>query len=480
MPRQGSRIDPERHRRGAWATPPALVTHVLDQTLDPVLRGRPALEGLRVLDPACGDGRFLVAAAVRIARWYGVDEAQAAAGCVGVELDPAAAARARAALGPAATIVEGDALAGAWRQPVDVVVGNPPYLTPLRRRSSGGGRRRDGGPYADAAVGFLQEAMACWARPHGGRVGLVVPTSVLATRDAGAARAAALRAGRLASVWWVGTGAFDDAQVDTSVVTLVRGEHSGAIERWRGLAAEPLAAVSGGDLAARPTWGHLLADAAGIPLVVVPAGSGTLADLATATADFRDQYYGLAGAVADDCDGPPLVGAGLIDAGRCMWGERPVRFQGGRYHAPRVDLGRLEPRLARWAERRLVPKVLVATQTTVIEAAVDEAGDWLPSVPVITVVPRQAADLWRVAAVLTAPPVAALAAAAHLGAGFAGSTLKLSAAQVLALPLPIRPWDGAAAALRGGDVVGCAAAMCDAYEVPRPSVLAWWRAGARV
>ena len=47
---------------GAWYTPPALVDHVLDTVLDPVLAGRPSGDGLRILDPACGDGRFLVAA----------------------------------------------------------------------------------------------------------------------------------------------------------------------------------------------------------------------------------------------------------------------------------------------------------------------------------------------------------------------------------------------------------------------------------
>src|SRR5215213_6977915 len=100
MPRQAvGPIDPDRRRRGAWATPPPLVAHVLDHTLDPLLRGRPRGGQLTVLDPACGDGRFLTAAAARIAAHAGGTAEQAAANCIGFEIDPAAAASARIALG---------------------------------------------------------------------------------------------------------------------------------------------------------------------------------------------------------------------------------------------------------------------------------------------------------------------------------------------------------------------------------------------
>ena len=43
-----------------------------------------------------------------------------------------------------------------------------------------------------------------------------------------------------------------------------------------------------------------------------------------------------------------------------------------------------------WARRRLVPKVLVANQTQIVEAVCDARGEWLPGVPVIGVYPRGA------------------------------------------------------------------------------------------
>ena len=54
--------------------------------------------------------------------------------------------------------------------------------------------------------------------------------------------------------------------------------------------------------------------------------------------------------------------------------------------------------MAGWVDDLQVPKVLVATQTRVGEAAVDEVGTWVPSVPTIAVV-APAERLWAVAAV---------------------------------------------------------------------------------
>ncbi len=257
----------------------------------------------------------------------------------------------------------------------------------------------------------------------------------------------------------------------TCIATFVRGDAQGPVRRSHGPSFTPLSEADAVDLAARPTWSHLVAEAAGIPSV--PLGAAVLGDLALATADFRDQYYGLVGCVSDDGEGPPLVTSGLIDPGRSAWGERPARFARQVFAAPRVDVARLAPPLQAWAAARLVPKVLVATQTPVIEAAVDADGAWLPSVPVVTVVPRRPSDLWRVAAVLTAPAASAWAAGTYLGAALSVRAIKLSAAQVVTVPVPVRPWDEAAGALAAGDVHGCARLMDEAYGT---ELYDWWAA----
>jgi hypothetical protein len=124
---------------------------------------------------------------------------------------------------------------------------------------------------------------------------------------------------------------------------------------------------------------------------------------------------------------------------------------------------------------RLRPKVVLATQTRVLEAAVDVDGSWVPSTPVISVEPVAPEDVWRVGAVMLAPPVSAWALANHAGAALAANAIKLSAKQARTMPLPVddRAWRAGAVALRSGDIERCAAAMTAAYRAS-DEVLEWW------
>jgi SAM-dependent methyltransferase len=453
-------MDRETQRRlGAWYTPPALVDFVLGRVISPRVGGP-----VRVLDPSCGDGRFLVAAG---------EELGSRAVLHGLDIDANAVSATRVAL-PKATIVEGDALGHDWGSAhFDVVVGNPPFLGQMARRTSRGGRSaHGGGPYADTAALFLSLALRL-ARPDGGFVALVLPQSILATRDAGPIRAAVAADAALVDLWVAGEPMFD-AAVHTIVAVFRRGHRQGVIRRWFGPSFEQVAPINEpSDLSARSSWSFLVADLAGVPHVS-PTTSGTVGDLATVTADFRDQYYGLVGSVGDDVEGPALITSGLIDVARSHWGTRPTKFAKQRYLAPRVDVAALSPKLQTWAASRLVPKVLMATQTKVIEAIADPEGQLLPSVPVISIVPHLPSDVWRVLAVLLAPSTSAWAATAYLGAGLSSSALKLSASQVRTLPLPSRAWDSAIAPLQAGDLPAFACAMNAAFEVPDEPVTSWW------
>jgi methylase of polypeptide subunit release factors len=189
-----------------------MVDTVVDETLGPAL-ARAGWDGpapcLRVLDPACGDGRFLVACAARLAdaaAARGHDRAAARRAVVGrclvgVERDPAAAAAARAALGPGADVrvaealTSGAAAARSW----DVVVGNPPWIRSVALRAADPALwRRLRGAFAatshrewDLYGAFVEQALA-WVAP-GGQIGLVTPSRWLT-----AAFAARLR-GKLAA-----------------------------------------------------------------------------------------------------------------------------------------------------------------------------------------------------------------------------------------------------------------------------------------
>jgi hypothetical protein len=242
------------------------------------------------------------------------------------------------------------------------------------------------------------------------------------------------------------------------------------------------------------SWSGLLAGVLGVPEVVLEREQ-TLAAYAETTAGFRDQYYGLQPFVIDDPEGrypdvshPRLVTSGAIDVAACSWGARPTSFAHQRWLAPRIDLDGLRQKdasLHAWAVDRLRPKLVVAQQTRLIEAAVDTSGCWYPSTPTIAVTPAPD-HLWLVAAVVLAPPVAAWMHGEVAGSGLAAGHLRLTAARLRDVPLP-----GDRAALDdGADLIRVASAaaspddrraalgrfaqvMTRAYKAPA-SVAQWW------
>lgn len=544
----------DRTRLGAFYTPWPLVNHLLDLALEPLLdeveRGAPpdqrdaALLRVRVCDPSCGAGRFLVGAAERIARRVaaarggrpGPDDerlaharAEAIRSCVrAVDIDPVAAALCRMNLCLAARLgsdglgdFEGvvraadslldqaafDGFARAGAGGLDLVIGNPPFLSQLggatahARGRAASLRARFGpavGGYADCAGAFLLLGLSLVR--DGGVVALVQPLSLLAARDARPLRAR-LCDGASPVAMWLSPKPVFDAGVLTCAPVVRRGASAPrplALSRGASFERVETAATDAESLLAHETWSHLLADALGAPAVPTHHASIPLGDIAEATADFRDQYYGLdgflvedesLGASADRGRFPRLVTTAMVGPGSIAWGERPVRILKRTWLAPRVDLDRLEREtsLGAWASSRLTPKVLLATQTRTLEAWVDEDGSCLPMVPLVTVTARNGADLWRIGASLTSALATLVALRRHAGAAMSADAIKLSARD--AMRLPALPADADAidlyrAASRAGDarerralLRECAAQGCLAFGVAPGAaspVIAWW------
>ena len=432
----------ERRARGAFYTPADVAARLVGWAVT-------GLDRPVVLDPACGGGAFLLEAARHTDR------------LVAMDIDPLAVAVTEAsvflATGRRPSILVADALTTDWPE-AEVVVGNPPFLAQL---GSDTVRDRDralvlSARWGDVARGYVDDAalFLLAAARHAPRVALLQPESVVAARDAKAIRVEL--APYLAGLWVPERPLFDAAvrvvgvMLDRATPVNVNGDH----------------------------WSALLADAHGVPAVTL-MGLGTLGEYATVTAGFRDEYYGLTPFVTEARPGAaPLITSGLIDPGVSRWGARPARFGRRRWDAPAVDLAAVAASpLAEWATRQLVPKVLVATQTAVVEAVADELGEWLPCTPVITVVPHSI-DVWHVLAALLAPPVTAWALREAAGAALSSNAVKLSASQLRSLPLPCpgASWDEAAALVRSGDVRGAAPAACRAYGVDPAAVIDWWSA----
>ncbi len=473
---------PSRRSRkalGAWYTPAPLVERLLDYALDPAIEAacgssdpRGALLALRVLDPSCGDGAFLVPAAKRIIEALGrVGECGAAREVVercvtGVDIDDAAASTCADALralahdaSPRVMVADalraGPALLGEER--FDAVVGNPPYLNQLARETASprevaaSVRKWSGGivkGYADAAGAFW--LLSTTVLRAGGRCALVLPRAILSTRDASGVRAHI--AGRCAvdAMWFDDEPVFD-ASVRVCAPMVRLGNPRAETAREISLAFRPFVH----EIAPRGEfWRALIPEVSEIPDCAVRTDR-VIGDLARATADFRDQYYGLEGCIVEDAHVrdlcardelergfPRLITSGLIDRDRSLWGERPTRILKQKWQAPRVDRERIErdTDLGDWLRARLVPKILLATQTRVLEPLLDLRGELVPCVPVITITPAPddpapLDTLRAVHASLLSPISTAFAARQFAGAALSPDAIKLSAKQTLTLPL---------------------------------------------
>lgn len=459
----------ERTRRGAWYTPQWLAEELVESAVTEI--------GV-VSDPACGGGVFLLAAADRL-QTLGAHPDEVVADLLwGADIDPLAVAVTEASLwwwsadAGAATVagdrlVVGDALVDVAIPRSSAVVGNPPFLGQLKAKTSSDDRRRQRLrarwgeavlPYTDMAWLFLLAAVD--ALEPGGSATLVQPQSIVAARDAAAVRDAIDKVALLEGCWVDQGGTFDVAV--HVVAPLLR----------RRTATVPAPAEAN-------DWTAWVTEARHVPPAPI-SSDRCVGDIATVAAGFRDEYYGLVEAVGEAGPGRRLVTVGAIDPLRLL--ERPTRFAKRRWQAPRVDIDKVSnDRARRWVELQRAPKLVVATQTKVIELAVDVEGSWVASVPAVVVVPHRPDDLWRLAAALHAPVVSAWMMRRTTGTALTADALKPTAGAISDVPLPIDAdaWDEAAEAAKdlavGGDGWKEFARLADAaYGVVDEVASNWW------
>lgn len=437
--------DVERRRYGAYYTPMDLARVLAEQTIGPLLDERSALSGsmeaailgLRVCDPACGCGNFLLAAARYLGRRLAMarrvradptsDQVRQAtrdviACCLyGVDRDPFAADLCRALLSLEAGRTEalvpdldrrirrGNSLSpnldwrGAFEEVFagggfDVVLGNPPFGNAIEGTTA---RNTDEarsfkelfpeitrGAYDRSSL-FLGLAPRL-LRPRG-MYGLVCPRSTASGRGGQAVRAylAATAPPRL--LWCPdGAGLFGAARVFVCVVAgrlgpppttmRVSTDPDPATARFREIAYPA---------SAPPTWWALVdegADASGeIVLSGVP-----LARLAEARAGCTTAVaYDLVGHIADaeTEGGLKLVTTGAIDRFNLRWGQINTRFLGHDFRFPRWP-EHLDGRVGRSRDRQRRRKILVGGLSRVVEATYDRTGDAAGVVSTHLVVPR--------------------------------------------------------------------------------------------
>ncbi len=456
----------ERRTRGAWYTPRWLAEDLVAR----IVHGPE-----RVADLACGGGVFLLAAAERLRR-YGAEPGTVVGNLLwGADVDPLAVAVCEAELwlwsashgtptvaGP--RLVVGDTLVDLGPPPVDAIVGNPPFLGQLKsgtsvdssRRAALIGRWRDAvRPYTDTSWLFLLAAVE--AVEPGGMVSLVLPQSVLGARDAAVVRSRIDQRAALVDCW-VDDGKTFDAAVDVCAPVLR-------------IAPTPRDEPN--------PWLRALHRASGVPAVTIDGTTETMGDRAVVVAGFRDEYYGLVDAVTEGGDGPRLVTSGAIDPFRLR--PVPVRFAKQRWDHPSIDVSLATGRAARWVDAQRGPKLVVASQTRVLEAIVDVDGSLVGGVPALVVRPREVGELWLLAAALHAPAVSAWMMQRTIGTGLSADSCRPTSDLVTRLPMPTdaRAWaraadigrELAAGANRWEEFAACAD---EAYGIDDLELRNWW------
>ncbi len=445
----------ERSARGAWYTPPEVVGTLVAMALPD------GQSPTFIIDPTCGGGAFLLAALDRmVAAGRSPSDALSCVG--GMDIDAGAVEATRLAIeawgrlaGVSSESIEraqssvqlGDQLEGwpsLWPQ-VGVVLGNPPFATPLRgvalssvAQAARSERSDRLGPYADLAAIHL--AVCVERVGPGGRIAMVLPQSILASRDTADLRRWIDDVAPMHDIWATKAAVFE-ASVRVWAPLLVRADGSPTQDQV------PTQTQSRTLTQSREgSWSMAAAAAIGVPAVGITSTETLGSLLTSATAGFRDEFYALAEAcvelaeVAKAGEAVPdgfmrLATVGSLDPLASWWGRRPTKFAKKQWHEPVIDIGRVEGSSSAWLAQMQVPKVLLPTQSRVFEPFVDRAGIVAPATPLLALFAEpEAIDL--IAAVLLAPPVTAWAFARWFGSAMSVDAIKVAARDLAHFPLP--------------------------------------------
>ena len=455
-----------------------------------------------VCDPSAGPGIFLLAAAERKFQ-MGESVSSIAETLKGIDIDPVSIEVARVTMRLWAAwrggqwpsvdhLTVGDGLLAApdsWYGSCDVVVGNPPFLGQLKSETSRTPQRAQALKERFGALytAYIDESMlffllAVELSHDDGKVALIVPSSVLGSDSSRLAREWIDTKLAVAGIWIGGRSVFDEAAVDVVAPILRSQEQDQCTIVKHG--------VEEGVLVPRPApgeWSSLLAVASGVPDVAF-SNEVRLGDRAVVTADFRDAYYWLAERVQEGTgndDRPKLATVGLIDPFRYLHGDKATRFAKQQFRRPVLQIeDEPPPKLRTWLEHKQSPKLLVATQTRIVECYADTSGELLPSTPLVTIVPEQESELWHLMAAVASPAASAWLAGIAAGTGLSQGTIRIRASLLADLPLPnpSHAWDHGAELAQRIQETGIndealrafGETMNQAYNLSSVELLSWW------
>lgn len=463
-----------RHARGLVYTPQDVATSVLDSV---------ALSDIGdVLDPSCGAGVFLT---TLLSRSPLPAREKALSSLYGFDIDQDALALARALLftisgsrdlevvnGLCKRLTVNDVTSGLspqWESRWSVVIGNPPFLSPLRRRTvmpkveSSDLYHSLGVATTDVSALFVLRAAQMCA--PGGRVVLILPRSFAAGSGGERVRAALDAGGNIEEIIPLRSESF---KVGAHPILLHYRRNSASL-------CEPIHRTS--------NWGSWLATAPKLP----PIGEERLGSLASFRAGHRDEYYEIAKMVYEHGqvgDTVKVWTTGMLGLNSCKWGRGEVRIAKRDFLAPVVPRMALR---AKFHTDQLCAKILVPPQKRVLMPVIDADGCALGLVPLIAGIPRAegAATPSQLASAVASPISCALIETSCAGLGLSPRVLRFRSADLASLPLPQDKdaWDEGASLYAVLDIAHEGAVrkfgetMANAYGLPgglARAVMEWW------
>ncbi len=438
-----------RRSTGAYYTPPTLIEPILEHALAPVLVERvcsrlgwaslqpidqwtkesrqlasDTLLDLRVLDPSCGPGLFLLAVGQWLTRQlllirFGLDQPtppehqrarqEIAGRCLfGIDIDPSAIGAAQLMLDhwvhpedpmedPHHLLVA-DALELGERtwsdQSFDIVIGNPPFANAIEKEVDGAiqsAKRSRSDSFADLG-GTADLAYYFLARSHelarsDGAVGFVLPRAFLATRSSLPLRQR-LRQERPPAMIFAPSDPFLFPGANIFVCAVVLRQTKVCLAGMDRL--EPIS------IASDNWWSELVGSS-----VPIDASTPRVADhfeifASMTTGMAYDLLPFLREATSREISHPPpngpmrLLTTGLIEPNQCDWGKKRCRYLKQTFDHPVIDVRESNalPYLRARLKRVARPKVIVAGLSLRVEAFLDEQGTDAGAVSTYTIVDR--------------------------------------------------------------------------------------------
>lgn len=267
----------------------------------------------------------------------------------------------------------------------DVVVGNPPYVDsqtmvrhqPEERKWITENWRSASGNW-DLYVPFLELSLKV-LRP-GGFMGMIVPNKVLSVPYASTLRQVVSDEFSLKSIIDCSKDDIFDVAVYPVILTAKAGEVQGQVKVSRGLndTHHRMVPVDG---KLPKYWASLLTSGPQVSTPLIPITD----QFVVASSGATNEAYELRSHIFED----PLASSwkglvtGSIDPYRTYWGEKTVRFLKGDYRYPVVDENGPKPK--NWYEK---DKIFIAGLSLRLEAALIRGNEFFPMVTIFVLYPK--------------------------------------------------------------------------------------------